>query len=80
MVLISIVPLYLSSNKLHSVHPCSFSAGAWQKREGSVFEGGGGDTPMHTMKEIDNNFNYDFELLMARSLLLISNKKVPPCN
>ena len=27
MVLISIVPSYLSSNKLHSVHPSSFSAG-----------------------------------------------------
>ena len=27
MVLISIVSSYLSSNKLHSVHPSSFSAG-----------------------------------------------------
>ena len=34
MVFISIVPSYLSSNKLHSVHPSSFSAGG----EGVWFE------------------------------------------
>ena len=43
MVLISIVPSYLSSNKLHSVHPSSFSAeggGVWfepfSKRRGLI--------------------------------------------
>ena len=30
---------------------CRFKGGrAWQKEEGGVFEGWGGDTPMHTMQ------------------------------
>ena len=28
---------------------CQFKGGTWQERGGSVFEGGGVDTPMHTM-------------------------------
>ena len=45
-----------------------------EKRQGGVFQGGGGWYP-NAHYELGNNFNFDFNLLMPMSSLLTSNKK-----